>query len=153
MRSGEKADEEVTSRREAGLLEQRHELVACGARVGGRLEHHQLARLEHAGQRGAGGDQRLKIGLAVAGEGSWNRDDDRLDLGQVGVARGRVEALSDRAERLVRHVLHVRLALRQRIGHARIGVHAHHVVTRLAERDGERKADVAEAYYSDFHRR
>src|SRR3712207_8633631 len=46
----------------------RSQPFARGAGVGRRLEHDELAGLEHAGERVAGVQQRAQVRLAVAGE-------------------------------------------------------------------------------------
>jgi hypothetical protein len=150
---GGEGREEVAPRGEPGRLEQRDELVTCGPRICRGLEHHQLALLERARERGAGRDQRLKVRLPVAGKRRGDGHDDRVDLGELRVARAWVETARDRGQRLVRHVLHMRAARRERVRDARVGVHAHHLVPGLAECDGKREADVAEANYPDLHRR
>ena len=76
---GREGDVEVHARGEAGLLEQRDEPLARGARVGGRLEHHELAALQHLGERAARRHERPQVRLAVARSAAWARDDRRLD--------------------------------------------------------------------------
>ena len=150
---GREGEEEVAPGRQAGLLQQRGEALARGAGVGGRLEHHQLARLQHVGERRAGVDQRLQIRLAVGGQRRRHRHHDGVDLGQVGVARRRGEALRDRLQALVGDVLDVRGPLVERPDHAGVDVHAHHVVPRLREGDDQRQTHVPKPDYSDLHRR
>jgi hypothetical protein len=144
---------EIAARRQARLLEEGHELVAGGARVGRGLEDDELALLEHPGKRGPGRNQRLQVGLPVAREGRRDGDDDRVDLGQVRVAGRGVQALPGRDQRLVRHVLDMRAPGGQRLDYARIGVHPDHVMSGLAERHSERQPDVAETHDPDLHRR
>ena len=99
IRSGENARLNVSPGTQAGLLEQRGQTLARGPGVGRGLEHDQLALLKHARERGAGRDQRLQVGLAVLGQRRRHGDDDCVDLGQVGVARRRVDALATPASR------------------------------------------------------
>ena len=87
---------------QAGLLEQRRQAVARRARVGRRLEHDELALLQHARERGAGGDQRLQVGLAVLVERRRHGDDDRVDCVEVGVVRGRAQPLANAGQALGR---------------------------------------------------
>jgi hypothetical protein len=109
--------------------------------------------LEHPRERGAGADQRLQVWLPVLGERGRHGHHDRLHLGEVRVARGRLEAVGDRRECLVRHVLHVRLAAAERLDHAGVHVDPDHVTARLAERHGQRQSHVAEPHDPDSHRR
>src|SRR3954452_4043351 len=69
------------------------------------------------------------------------------------MARSRVQALGDRSQGGVRDVLDVAIAPFEALDLARVGVETDHVVPRLAEGDGKRQADVAEADDSDLHRR
>ena len=72
-------------------------------------------RAPPAGRPGARWPARVPVAISGRGRargwpsaGSARHDDHRVDLGQVGVARRRLEALGDRLQRLVRHVLDVR---------------------------------------------
>jgi len=78
---------------------------------------------------------------------------DRAVVEVVVVAGGRVKGPLDCFERFVLHVLDVRPPARQRLDHPGIAVHARDIMARLAKRDGERQADIAEAHNSDLHRR
>jgi hypothetical protein len=144
---------EVAAGRQPRLLEERREALARGARVGGGLEHHELPLLQHARQGVAGVDQRLEVWLAVAGQRGRHGHHDGVHLGQVGVAGGRVEALADPGEHVVGDVLDVRATGAQRLDDAPVDVHAHHVLARLGEGDGQRQPDISEADYPDPHSR
>ena len=104
---GREGEVERAAGLQARLLEQRRQPLPRRARVGGRLEDDELALLEHAGQRGAGGDERLQIGLAVRVERRRHRDDDGVDLGQRRVARRRVQAIAHGRQPLRGDVLDV----------------------------------------------
>ena len=95
---GRERDVEVAPGAEPGLLEQRDELLARRARVGRGLEHDELAapaarsptaRLESSSGPRSGS----RFGVSGVGDG----DDDRLGLGEVGVARRRPDEPVDAA--------------------------------------------------------
>jgi hypothetical protein len=142
---------EVPAGGQPRLLQHRHQALPGGARVGGGLEHHELALLEHARERGAGRDQGLKVGLPVLRERSRNGHDHSVHLGEVGVARGGLEAVAHGGQRRVGHVLHVRGPAREGVHYPRVHVHAGDLLTGLAERDGQREADVPQADDPDSH--
>jgi hypothetical protein len=94
----------------------------------------------------------LEVGLAVAGEGGGHRHHDRIHLGKVGVASGRVEALAYSGEHPVGHVLDVRAARAERLDDAPVRVYADNLVADLGERGGQRQPDVPEPDDADSHR-
>ena len=65
----------------------------------------------------------------------------------------RAQALGERRQGRVGHVLDVAAAGVQRLDLGRVDVEADHLVPRLGEGDGEGQADVAEADDPDLHRR
>ena len=143
--------ERARPRLQARLLEQRRQPLARGARVGRRLEHDELALLEHARERGAGGDQRLQIGLAVLVQRGRHRDDDGVDLRQRRVARRRVQALAHGGEPLGGDVLDVARPGLDRRDLGGVGVKRDDVVAGLGELDRQRQPDVPEPDDADAH--
>ena len=125
---GREGDVEVAAGREAGLLEHRDEPLARGARIGRRLEHHQLALAQHPRQRrcrrrSAG----RRSGWRFSSSGVGTQIDDRVRLRQVVVvawspSAGRADTA--RASSSLRHVLDVALAGADRLDPARVGVQA-----------------------------
>ena len=99
---GREREREVLARPQAGLLEQRHEVLARGAREGRRLEHDHLVAPDDVRQRPRGGQQRPEVGLAVAGERRGDADEDRLRLVQLDRAGGEVARAEHRLQALVR---------------------------------------------------
>ena len=91
---GREREREVLAGAQAGLLQQRHEMLARGAGERGRLEHHDLVARDHVCERPRGGQQRAEIGLAVARQRGRDADEDRLGLVQVAVARAEAAALA-----------------------------------------------------------
>ena len=89
MRSGEKARWKSRPAGEPGLLEDRLQALAGGARIGGRLEHHELALAQDGGQRAAGVGDVAEVGLALVGERGRDADQDRVALGERGRVGGR----------------------------------------------------------------
>ena len=148
---GRVGDAEVAAGGEAGLLEERDQPLAGRAGIGGGLEHHELTALEHARHGRGGAQDRAEVGLAVARERRGHADDHGVAAGELRVARGREKPVADRFQARLGHVLHVALVALERRDLADVRVHAHHRVSRLAERDGQRQADVPHSDDADLH--
>ena len=151
---GREGELEVLAGGEARLLEDRQQPLAGGARIGGRLEHDQLALAQDARRapRPALGHV-AEVGLALVGERRRNADQHRVALAERGgVGRG-LQAVADRGDALVGHVLDPAAAGGQALDRAAVDVEADDVVTRLRKRDRQRQADVAEADDPYFHAR
>ena len=142
---------EVAAGGQPRLLQERHEALAGGAGIGRGLEHHELAALQHARHAGGGAEQRAQVGLAVAGQRRGHADDHGVAARQLRVARGREQPVADLGERLVGDVLHVALAALEPRDLRDVRVHAHHRMTRLAERDGQWQADVPHTDDANLH--
>ena len=78
MRSGEKArlKSRPAARPDSSRIGQ--QALAGGARVGGRLEHHQLALVQDPRERGRGVDDVAEVRLALVGERGRDADQDRV---------------------------------------------------------------------------
>ena len=150
---GREGEVEIAPRGQARLLQQRQQALARRAGVGRRLEHDELAGLQHPRQGAAGVQQRAEVGLAVGGQRGRHADEHRLGVGELGRARGRMDALQARLQALGRDVLDVGAPVTQRLDLARVDVEADDVPARLGERDGERQTDVAESDDADAHAR
>ena len=148
---GREGQEEVLAAREAARLEARQQLLARGAGIGGRLEHHQLARpqprrdlvgrLAHVGE----------VGLAVAAERRRHAHQDRVALGETIERRGGLDPAAPEGLRhaLLADVADVRLAALERPGLVRVDVEAGHREAALLEEQRERQPDVAEPDHAD----
>ena len=148
---GREGEVDVLADAQAGRLEQGHQPLAGGARIGGRLEHDQLAGLEHLGQRLRRGVERPEVGLAVLVQRRRDADDDGVGLGQVGVAIGGPDPGQHRAQTFRRDVLDVGVAGGDGRDLQRIDVERDDIVAGLGERDRQRQPDVSEAYDPYFH--
>ena len=88
---------EVLAGLEAGLLEHRDQALARRARVGRRLEHDELAGLQHRRERAdaspCSGDE---VRLAVRRQRRRDADDDRVGEREVGDARRGLAAVAAR---------------------------------------------------------
>ena len=148
---GREGQVEVDAGLQAGLLEDRQQALARRARVGRRLQDDQLAGLQDVGDGLRGGQQRAEVGLAVRRQRGRDGDDDRVRESQARSARGGLQLRADGGELLRRDVLDVGLTATDRghLGHARVD--ADHSLAGLGERDGQRKADVAESNDADGH--
>ena len=144
---------ELLAGRHPGLLEDRQQPLPGGARVGGRLEHHELARPQDLGERIGGIDQVGEVRFARARQRRRDADDHRVAGLELGVVARRLELAAERSQRLVGDVLDVAAAGGERLDLARVGVEADHLVTHLGESDREGQADVAEADNPDLHGR
>jgi hypothetical protein len=142
---------EIPARREPRLLQDRPQPLARGPRVGGRLEHDQLALLQHRGDRRCRVDHVAQVGLARVGERSRDADDHRLAGAQIRIAAGRVEAPVEGGEPLGGHVLDVATALGEGIHLARVRVESDYLVALLREGHGQRQADVPEPHDANIH--
>ena len=109
---GGEGEVEVLARpRRPGASSSGTQLLARGARIGGRLEHDQLAALDDVGQRARGVEQRPQVGLAVRRQRRRDADEHRVGLGQRRVvASWRSMRRQHGAQTLGRDVLDVGLA-------------------------------------------
>jgi hypothetical protein len=148
---GREGQVEVDTGLQSSLLEDREQALTSRPRVGRGLEDDELAGLEDVGHGLRGGEQRAEVRLAVGRQGSRDGDDDRVRKRQARGARGGLQLRANGGELLRRDVLDVGLAAADRghLGHAR--VNADHTLAGLGERDGQRKADVAESNDADGH--
>ena len=69
---------EVAPGHEARLLEDRREVLARRPGEARGLEDHELAGLQHAGERVGGGLQRPEVGLAIGGQRRRHADQHRV---------------------------------------------------------------------------
>ncbi len=104
---GREGQVEVHAGAQARLLEQGRHALARGAREGRRLDHHQLARLEHPGEVPRAARQRTEVRLAVSRQRGWDADQQRVCLRQARVAGARRQPPGDLAQLLRRNVLDV----------------------------------------------
>ena len=151
---GREGQVEVAPRGQAGLLQQRPEALARRARVGGRLEHDELALLEHVRQRRAGVDQRLEVRLAVvrSAASAPRRRPRRPWPGRRSAAWRGSAPRSPGASRPSTSSMCERPSPSDATTRA-FDVDAHHLVPRLREGDDQRQAHVSEPDDPDLHRR
>ena len=149
-RSGENARWKSRPAAQAGLLEQRRDALARRAGIGGRLEHHQLVRLQHLGERARRVEQRAEVGLAVGRQRRRHADRAPRRPGQAARSAWWHGCDRRRSRSCVGgDVLDVGVAGRDRLDLARVDVDGDDVAALLRERHGERQADVAESDDAD----
>ena len=144
----------MTSRptcRPAGL-EQRLHLLAGRPRVGGGLQHDQLAALGDLGQRPAGAQQRAEVGLAVGGQRRRHADEHRVGAGQRRVVGLGVDLVQHRRQPLGGDVLDVGLPGADGRDLGVVDVDGDDVLARLGEGHRQRQPHVAQSDDSDRHR-
>ena len=150
---GGEGEVEVTARGQPGLLQDRPEPLTRRARIGGRLEHDQLALLHHRRQRGGGVDHVAQVRLAGVGQRCRDADDHRVARAQIREAAGRGQAAVERGEPLRGDVLDVAPVLGEGIDLARIGIEADDLVALLGEGDRKRKPHIPQPHDSYLHAR
>jgi hypothetical protein len=148
---GREGQEEVAARLEPARLEARQELLARGARVGGRLQHHQLpgpqplrdlvGRLAHV----------REVGLAVTAERRRHAHEDGVALGEAVERRRRLDPAPPEGlgHALLADVADVRLAALECPRLVRIQVEAGHGEPALLEKQREREPHVPEPDHPD----
>ncbi len=135
---------EVAPRRQPRRFEQRRDPLARRTRVGRRLQHDQLPRLQDIGQRARGVDQRPQIRLAVGRERRRHADQHRVGLRQPRVARGGVDPLGDLAQLFGGDILDVGVPRLDRLDLALVEIDRDHVAALPRERHRERQAHIAQ---------
>ena len=142
---GREGEQEVVGARQAGRLEQRQHFLVGRARIGGRLEHDQLALAQARGNRlGRVVDVR-QVGFAVGAERRRDADENRVALRQAVEVRGHREptAVDGRLDPVRADVPNVGLAARQGVDLLCVDVQPEHAEARLLEHEGEGESDVA----------
>ena len=145
---GGHGEEEALARLEpAALLEDRLQQLTRRARPRGRLEHDELALVQHPGEAARRTFHDREVGLALARERRRQRDQDRGRASELVVARRRAHetALDERREAVARDVGDVRLAAVQGGDDVLEHVEEQDAAAGLRERGRERHADVAGA--------
>ena len=145
---------EVAAGAQAGALQHRGDLLAGGARVGGALQHDEVAGAQAAGERLAGAEHGRQVRLPVLGERRRQADQDRVDRPQLVPRGGRADAAVGHQGRepLRGHVLDVGVAGVDPVDLRLDRVEAEDGHTRLGEGHGEGQPDVAEPHHADLRR-
>ena len=142
---------EVHAGDQARGLKQRCEFLTRGARVGGALQHHQLALGQVPGERLGGAEHGAQVGLAVFIEWRGQTDDDRLHIAHAIPGGGCLDKalLHQRREAWRRNVFDVRLAGIHLCHAWNRRIEPQHGHSRLGKHHGERQPHVAEADDAD----
>ena len=153
-RSGLKARKKSTPGfKPVGGQERQHDL-AGRARIGGALEHHELARPQTLGDGLGRVDDIAQVRIARVGERSRHADDDDIGLIQpLKVDRGLESLLAHLADHRVGDVPDVAFATLEPGDLDRVDVESQDRDPAVAERSGQRQADVAQADDPDTHGR
>ena len=148
---GREGQQEVLVEPQAALLEHGQQHFVGRARVGGRLQHDELAAAQALLDLPRGGEDVGDVRLFGLPQRRRHADDDgvaRRELAEVG---RRVQPLGrdGLAERLGRHVADVRFAAVDRLGLARVDLEADGAQALSRELDRQRQPDVAQADDAD----
>jgi hypothetical protein len=148
---GREGQEEVAAAPEAARLEARQELLARRPRIGGRLEHHQLARAQALRDLVSRVPHVGEVGLAVRAERRRHAHHDRVALRQAVEGGGRLDApaLERLRDTLLADVADVRLTARERLFLPGVDVEADHREAALLEQQRERQPHVPEPDHPD----
>ena len=134
--------------------QERQDHLAGRARIGGALEHHELAGPQPRGDGLGRIDDVGEVRLARVGQRSRDADDDDVGLIQpLEVDRGLESVLAHLADHRVGDVPDVAFAALEPGDLDRVDVEAQDRDPAVAERSGQREADVAQADDPDTHRR
>ena len=148
---GREGEVEVATGPQPGALEHRRDLLAGRARVGGALEHDQVAGAQAPRQALGRAQHGRQVGLAVLGERGRKADQDGVDRAQRVPGRGGAHRPlpHQRGEPFGRHVLDVGLARVDAVDLRLDRVQPEDRDAGLAEGHRERQADVAEPDHPD----
>ena len=130
-------------------FEHRYADFLGGTRVDSGFVDHDVAALEHPPYGFAGAHQRCEVGLLVLVDGGRHGDDEHIGLGQ-GLGIGRVAQLRGRCQFVGVDFKRVVAAFLELVYSAGVDVETQHR-TPLAEFDGQRQTDIAQAHHGEFH--
>lgn len=137
------------------LLQHRQQQFLRRPRIGGRLQHHQHAGMDVAGDGLAGRDQETHVGVAALVERRGHADDGHVAVGQNAVVGGGGEGGGGRmvngqwCEPVGGDVADVGAALTDGVHFVGVDVDANHGEAAFGESDGQRQAYVAKADHGD----
>ena len=143
--------EELLAHLEAAACQHRQEDLVRGARVGRRLQHHELPSAKALVDRGQGLFDVAQVRLATDRERGRDADQQRIGLPEARKIRGglKIAAGHGRADGLCRDVANVRTPRHQLVDLGRVDVVADDGKAGVPECQDQRQPDVAEPYDPD----